>query len=58
MPRPQPVQPKPERAVAYIRFTPPLLDRIKAEAKRRRVSVNRLVEWGMEDWLDGRGAKS
>ena len=51
MPRPKAVPPKPERVNTGIRFSAPLYARIRAEAQRRRVSVNKLVEWMAEDWL-------
>ena len=52
MPRPTPLPPEPLRVTTAIRFPVTLANRIKAEAARRRISVNRLVEWGMGDWLN------
>lgn len=58
MPRPRPVSQQPERVNIYVRFAPDLKDRLTREADRRRVSLNRLVEWICEDWLtehEGKG---
>lgn len=56
MGRPRRIDPPPPRINTGVRFPPGLLARIRAEAERRRVSVNRLIEWAVEDWLDGKTA--
>jgi len=54
VPRPRKITP-PERVNAGIRFPVALYRRLQAEAAERRVSVNRLVEWAVEDWLNCKG---
>lgn len=53
MPRPRKLD-KPERVTTAIRFPLGLYQQLRAEAERRRVSVNRLVEWAVGDWLAGK----
>jgi predicted HicB family RNase H-like nuclease len=57
MPYPRPWEPKPERVNAGIRFSVALYERIRRAATRRRVSINRLVEWAVEDWLNSHNEK-
>lgn len=41
-----------ERTTVHVRLPVELADRLKAAAGERQVSVNRIAEWAITEWLD------